>query len=612
MLYTYTVRKTRWMWAFLVLGACGDSGSDSTMADANGSGGGVTTMDSQGSSSSSETTVMPESSTGTTDAADSTGVDPTTTGETGAPDTSGESTGDDVLPPYPDLALGPYPSLLTMAIDSMLSNAESLDTSTTYGHSAAQGYVLQAIGELLWNARTYDLPQRGALIDAALAEIAELEAADDQIVGGGPGFGLDEAWDAFGDGSTNPAFTAYTWQSGMAALGVAKIARVLDDLGHEDAASVRAYGEALVQRWDAHYTSVTDGGYWWYSTQASDAIAVHNTSALVAMASQLLSESGSDPSFGERPPAAVDLLWARMSGNPTSGYTWNYADDGYPPAQRRAEDVSHALVTLQLMREAGDRGWWSETQMQGVGVTLSETMWSDHPARLHGFVDGSSGNDSEWSWSRAAVIGYAAHGDSPGGDPLVFELGRSLFFSSYLSRFERAFEGATVDSARTLALAMMLTHRPEMLADGSAWEMEAGDGDDAVPAAAGGVRFYTVDWGAPAAEDRGLVLPGRTSTAVNANLVVDLEEGTDGRVLLSLIYAAGTSGALQQYDGETYRSLGTLPATVDDEGTVRWMRTSVELDPDRFDYQTGVPGTNVLLQLTHATVSVSRIEATPL
>lgn len=250
--------------------------------------------------------------------------------------------------------------------------------------------------------------------------------------------------------------------------------------------------------------------------------------------------------------------------------------------------------------------------MQGVGVTLSETMWSDHPARLHGHVDGSEGSDNEWSWSRAAVIGYAAHGDSPGGDPLVFELGRSLFFSSDLSRFERAFEGAMVDSARTLAVAMMLAHRPEVLTDGSTWEMEAGDGDDTVPAAAGGVRFYTIDWGAPTDQDRGLVLPGRTSTAVNANLLVDLEDGTDGRVLVSLIYAAGTTGVLQQYDGATYRPLGTLPATVDDEGAVRWMRTSLELDPDRFDYQAGVPGTNVLLQLTHASVSVSRIEATPL
>ncbi len=516
------------------------------------------------------------------------------------------------MPPYPDLALGPYPSLTTQAIDSMLSNTDALDTSTSYGHSAAQGYVLQAMGELLWHARDYDLPEREALIDAALVEIDELQASADMVVGGGPAFGLEDAWDAFGDGSTNPAFTAYTWQSGMVALGVAKIVRVLDDAGHPDTDEVRAFGEALIERWDSHYTSVADGGYWWYSTQPSDAIAVHNTSALVAMASQILSESGSDASFAERPPETASLLWARTSGNPTDGYTWNYADDGYPVAQRRAEDVSHALVTTQLMREAGERGWWSASQMQGVAATLTDIMWSGHPARLHGFVDGTDGGDNEWAWSRAAAIAYAAHGDAPGGDPAVFEFGRSLYFSSYLSRFERAFEGGTVDSARTLAVALMLTHRPDDLAEGTAWEMVAGPGDDAAPVAPGGVRFYTVDWGAPADLSRGLTLPARTSTGVNANLVVDIEDGEDRRILVSLTYASGTTGTLQQWDGVSYRTLGSMPATLDDEGTVRWMRTTFELGADRFDYQGGVPGTNVLLQLTHPAVSMSRIEASPL
>ena len=319
------------------------------------------------------------------------------------------------------------------------------------------------------------------------------------------------------------------------------------------------------------------------------------------MASQILAETGSAPHFGDRPPQVVDLLWARMSGNPGLGYVWHYADDGYPTTPR-AEDVSHALVTLQLMREAGARRWWSTSQMQGVGVTLTDTIWSGHPARLHGFVDGSDGGDSAWTWSRAAVIGYAAHGDAPGGDPHVFELGRSLFFSSDLSRFERPFEGATVYSASTLAVAMLLAHRPEALLDGSAWEIEAGPGDDATPAAPGGVRFYTVDWGDPTDLDRGLVLPARTSTAPNANLVIDLEDGFEGRVLVSLVYAAPGAGTLQQYDGTAYRPLGTLPATLDDEGTVRFMRTTLELDADRFDDQENVPGTNVLLQLTHPIV----------
>lgn len=607
------VEKRLWIGLLLCFAGCGtpeaEVASDGSVGESSQGG---TDPSSPGSTSGTSTPGSGSSSTQDSTTSTLTGNATSESGESESSAAESSSGGEARLPPYPDLALGPYPSLTTQAIDSMLSNTDALDTSTSYGQSAAQGYVLQAMGELLWHARDYDLPEREALIDAALVEIDELEASADMVVGGGPAFGLEDAWDAFGDGSTNPAFTAYTWQSGMVALGVAKMVRVLEDAGHPDTDAVRAFGESLVERWDEHYTSVADGGYWWYSTQPSDAIAVHNTSALIAIASQILSESGSDASFAERPPQTADLLWARTSGNPTDGYTWNYADDGYPVAQRRAEDVSHALVTTQLMREAGERGWWSGSQMQGVAATLTDTMWSGHPARLHGFVDGTDGGDNEWSWSRAAVIAYAAHGDAPGGDPAVFEFGRSLYFSSYLSRFERAFEGGTVDGARTLAVALMLSHRPDDLTMGTAWEMVAGPGDDVAPAAPGGVRFYTVDWGAPADVTRGLTLPARTSESANANLVVDIEDGDARRVLVSLTYASATAGVLQQWDGTSYRGLGPMPATLDDEGTVRWMRATFELGADRFDYQAGVPGTNVLLQLTHPSVSMSRIEASPL
>ncbi len=554
-------------------------------------------------------------STGALETSDATTSDDATTvtttdSTTGADSSGGTDTGVVDLPPFPDLALGPYESLLTIAIDSMLANAQALDTSTTYDHSAGQGYLLQAIGELLWAARAHELPMRDELVAAALGEIAELQAADDQIAGGGPGFGLDEAWDAFGDGSTNPAFTGYTWQSGMVALGVAKIARVLDDADHPDAAATREYAAALIARWDAHYTDVADGGYWWYSTEPSDAIAVHNTSALVALASETVVDAGGDAALGVRPPEVADLLWARMSGNPSTGYAWNYADDGYPANLRRAEDVSHALVTLQLMRLARDRDWWTDSQMQGVASTLLGTMWTGNPARLTGFVDGSDGGDNEWAWTRAAVIGYAAHGDAPGGDPEVFEVARSILFSSYLSRYERPLDEATVDVARTLAAALLLARRPGGFEAGSEYEVVAGPGDDALPVGPGGVRFYTVDWAAAQDVAAGLVLPARAATAANANFLVDLDDADVGRVVVSLTYASASTGSVGQWDGATYDPLATLPATRDDEGTVRWWRTTFELDAGRFDYQDGVPGINVLLRVTSPDISVHRIEAT--
>jgi len=466
----------------------------------------------------------------------------------------------------------------------------------------------------LWAARGYDLPSRDALVDLALGEIDELQAADDRVLSGGPAFGLPEAWDAFGDGSTNPAYTAYTWQSGMAALGVARIARYLVDAGHPQAAEVRAYGVALVDYWTPFWTANADGGWFWYSDRASDAIAVHNTSALVAMASQLLAESGGPARLGTRPEQCVDLLWARMSGNPTIGYRWNYADDGIAVGSRRAEDVSHALVTLQLMRFAGDRGWFSASQMRGVAATLRDTMWTGNPARLTGRVDGSSGGDREWVWSRAAAIGYAAHGDAAGGDALVFDLARSLLVSTDLARNDRAFDGS-VSATGILTLALLLAHTPSAFDGGSRWTQVAGPGDDALPAdATGGARFYTVEWATPRTVTAGATaLIGRTATATTANVLVDLPPAVTGRVAVSITWSSASAGTVQQWDGARYDTLAPLPATRDDEGTVRWWRTTFELAAGhRHDYQAGVPGVNVLLQLTGATPTVHAIEVTPL
>ncbi len=82
-------------------------------------------------------------------------------------------------------------------------------------------------------------------------------------------------------------------------------------------------------------------------------------------------------------------------------------------------------------------------------------------------------------------------------------------------------------------------------------------------------------------------------------------------VVVSLTYAASGDGVVQEWDGAEYHPLAPLPATLDQDGQLRWMRTSFLLDPAiRYDYQEGVVGTNVLLQTT-SLIDVNRIEATP-
>jgi hypothetical protein len=522
------------------------------------------------------------------------------------------------LPPYPDLAIGPYPSALALLVDAIRYNAR-YDTGSTYSHSAAQGYVLQATALLLEDSLGHALPggepTRDELARIALDEIDELRADDDRVTSGGPAFGLDEAWDAFGDGSTNPAFTAYTWQSGMVALGAAHLARYFARAGerHADLApritELRAFAESLVEYWHAFYTRPSAGlGFYWYSDRSADAKAVHNTSALVAMASQALAESGSSPAFGERPPETAALLHARLRRTGDGFTYWNYCDDGL--ATRRAEDISHALVTLQFMRFAHDHGWWSDADMGAIARTLVGKVWTGNPLRMHGAVDGSSGGDREWAWTRAAAIGWAAIGDAPGGDPAVFDHARSLVFSTQLSAGGVPLEGGLVDSVSGLALARLLAHVPEPFTH--SWTRVAGDGDTE-PAAEGGARFYTVDWEAPRDVTlHGIAIPARVGTTANANFVVDLPDALATRdVVISIVWEAGSSGAIEQWDGTDYVQVTTLPASLDQAGEVRWARTTFRMRRDRFDYQGAVPGANVLFQITNR-VALHAIEVTPL
>ncbi|MCA9696149.1 MAG: hypothetical protein KC431_01405, partial [Myxococcales bacterium] len=365
----------------------------------------------------------------------------------------------------------------------------------------------------------------------------------------------------------------------------------------------------LVDYWAPYYTQVAGvGGYFWYSDLPADAIAVHNTSALVAMAWWHYGQLIDDPSYGAQAKECADFLRARVSTTAAGGWAWHYADEGYPKALVW-EDISHALVTNQFIAFAGARGWWSPADLGKQGLTLLAQMWSDHPARLHGRVDGSSGGATEWTWTKAAVIGYAAAADASGGQPASFDFARSILLSSYLSAHDVDVQGTTA-AVQTLALARLFEHRPSSYDPDSTWLQVAGPEDDAIPQRPGGVRFYTVDWSAPGEVDfAGLAQPARTATAANANLLVDLESGESRPVVVSLTYAAAVDGVIGQWDGDSYLPLAALPASQTEDGVVRWMRTSFLLDSDRFDYQGAVVGDNVLLQIS-SLASVSRIEAT--
>ncbi len=538
-----------------------------------------------------------------------------------------DDTSPPALPPLEDFSLGPYPSAVDILLRSLPALAERFDSARTFTHAAAQGYVLQAFARTLQAARGRALPggeaSRDALLTLALGECDELARGARRVRGGALGYGLDYAWDAFSDGSVNPAYTNYAWQTGMVATGVGEVLLYLRDAGtrHADRAAevtrLTAFLEQLVRPWASRSTVIAGASpaaeYYWYSFERADAKNVHNTNALIATATWMLGELIGDDALRARARAGSEALRVRLRSG-RRGYVWSYVDDGYPAERRVPEDISHALLTTQFLRFARDRGWLTDAHMAGVSRTFLGQVWSGNPARLHGRVDGSSGGADEWTWTRAAVLGMAAHADAPGGDPSLFDYARSVFVSARLAADGAPLRGASVDAVGADALATLLSHRPAAYAPDTRWSVVAGPGDDRPPARAdGGVRFYTIDWGPPSMSSAGgLSLTARRATATNANLVVDLPAAPSRAVAVSITWLGDADAVVSQWDGSAYRARATLPATRGPDGAPRWMRSTWTLTPAAaFDYQPGVPGVNVLFQVS-ARVAVHRVEATPL
>lgn len=248
----------------------------------------------------------------------------------------------DALPFLDDFTLGPYRSALDILLRGLRQSAAALDARNSYSQCQAQGYLLQAIAELLIATRFHRLPGgeavRDEFVNLAIQEADQLMAVAGKVRGGGPGFGLDYALDAFGDGSTNAAFTAYAWQSGLVAFGIAQVIRYLNETAPRhadrdaDKERLQVFLGNLLLLWKSHFTAFPEGGedvgFFWYSLENVDAKLVHNTNALLAMVMQIYAELSGDATYAIYSRAYARLLARRWRLSNVGNYVWNYADDG--------------------------------------------------------------------------------------------------------------------------------------------------------------------------------------------------------------------------------------------------------------------------------------------
>ncbi len=575
--------------------------------------------------------------------------DPAPDGDGGGDDPGGGGGGKDDRPgdhaPLADFALGPYPSAHDLLLTSLEHYAERFDPTAHYEDVLGSAYVLQAAARFLAAARDADLPggeeERRHLVEIALGEADQLAAVGDHVVQGAPGWGTSSPFDAFQDGSVNPPFTNYAWQTGMVVRGLMDLADVL--AGEEERlpelaarrSELVVLAREVFDSWHAAgYQPLADDGnawgYYGYSLAPADAKPVWNTGALLASAETMLGELTGDPAFDERPAASFAFF---RDGGAARGaltyqpdadaYVWRYGDIG----SSSAEDISHGAVTLMWARFAFDRGELNALDAIRLQNTVADLIYRGNPARLAGTVSGSDAGYDPWRLSDAASIGIAVWGDAldsgDGGRIEIWELARSVLTSSNLTRNDVPIAAPmTANVYSALTIAHLFGHRPPELAPDSRWVMVAGDPAAQAPPTTngGGVRFYTADWSEPAALDVPS-LPGqsgvsiRRATAPDANLLVDLpSDGAKNGAVVSLTYRSAVDGAVQQWDGSSYRTIAPLPATlVPGRDQPVLFRTSFRLDRStRFDYEPGVPADNVLLQLTADAVEIHRIEATPL
>lgn len=111
------------------------------------------------------------------------------------------------------------------------------------------------------------------------------------------GWGLPDAWDAFSDGSTNPATTAYAFQTGLVLWCFSDAARVLAARDPQRAATLVAKARAVLTEYaSTSYATVSHVGakacttaapcgHFWYSRSANDrGRFVKNTNVLMGAA----------------------------------------------------------------------------------------------------------------------------------------------------------------------------------------------------------------------------------------------------------------------------------------------------------------------------------------
>ena len=536
------------------------------------------------------------------------------------------------IPPLPPRLAGPakpkssnrLPIGTYDGYEVLLASAEAqdraLDLDENYAYVLSIGYYLIALAE------AYDATGDPIFIDYGVKKGAHLldhAWRTHQYGHSSPGWGLDYAWDAFQDGTINPAYTEYAFQDGAAINGLVRIAQVILDHPdlfapyRNDANYFLDIAREVIDKWHGFYTDLGNHGspgkgFYWYSVEPNDAeLCVWNNSASLCMAELVIADITGNNEYLVRPREFAAYLASGLHYDSASdSHYWYYNSWGiWSPT---VEDISHALWDTWFLSEAAHRGWISSTTVARLSNTYTKVVWGSNPSWLHGRTDGSDAGTTQ-AYTLPSTLGFTTFADAPGGDPFVWELARSIVYSSYMTHSVRDLSNPVGNTVLMNAITRLYRHAP----DAATWSVTAGDPfDNDASRHRPGVSFHPQEWNDAAP----LMLPLSWQTGKmtrygggHVNLYLnDPDPGVD--CALSIIYlAVDGAGTLSQWDGTRYHALNTYPETeLLAGGASVFFRTTVRARRDLYyDYDQSTPGLNVLFQLDRP-LWVHRVEGTEL
>lgn len=237
---------------------------------------------------------------------------------------------------------------------------------------------------LFASANVHDFRRTGsrASFDRAVAAAAALQSTARDTRSGRAGWGQGFRWDAFGDGSVNPANTVYGITTALAVQALLDVHEMAAD------ATYLVLAEEALDSYAEHFTQSESGGYFWYSEWRRDARPVLNVSAMLAGQYARLGRVLDRPDYRELARSAANYILAyRRRDVPDARWPYQVGRD-------KPNDAVHAAYVVQgleeVTRNAAVAGFDAEASFDHLRTFLAsdggvnEFAGGGDPARVWG------------------------------------------------------------------------------------------------------------------------------------------------------------------------------------------------------------------------------------